>query len=84
MGKFRRLLVASLLPWLAGCTSSAPTSPAPQSYVVSGILFETFDGISHPLARHPVTLYIRPDVTDQWRRSSKIRDRRQDAIRART
>jgi len=51
----RRLLAASLLTWLAGCNNSAPTLPtipslpAPLSYVVSGILSETVDGVSRPL-----------------------------------
>lgn len=66
MRMFRRLVAASLLTWLAGCNNSVPTSPptsptspslpAPLSYVVSGILFETVDGVSRPLAGRQVRL----------------------------
>ena len=61
---FRRLLAASLLVWLAGCNDSRPTSPGPpsppvpQSYVVSGTVFETVDGISRPAAGRRVDLYM--------------------------
>jgi hypothetical protein len=68
MRMFRRLLAASLLTWLAGCNNSVPTSstspspspspPAPLHYVVSGILSETVDGVSRPLAGRQVHLYI--------------------------
>lgn len=62
MRMFRQLLAASLLAWLAGCNNSVPTSPtnppAPLSYVVSGILSETVDGVSRPLAGRQVRLYI--------------------------
>jgi hypothetical protein len=63
---FRRLLMVSLLAWLGGCNSSAPsapTSPAPgsqplpQSFVVSGSLFETADGVSRRLAERQVRLF---------------------------
>jgi hypothetical protein len=61
---FRRLLAASLLAWLVCCSDSVPTSPAslslpsPQSYVVSGFVSETVDGISRPVAGRKVDLYI--------------------------
>jgi hypothetical protein len=64
MPMFRRLLAASLLAWLVGCSDSVPTSPAspslplPQSYVVSGTVSETVDGISRPVAGRKVDLYI--------------------------
>ncbi len=59
---FRLLLAASLLTWLGGCSNSAPTSPAPlsqplpESFVVSGTLFETVNGVSRPLAGRQVRL----------------------------
>jgi hypothetical protein len=59
-----RFLAACLLAWLAGCNNSVPTSPitisppAPRSYVVSGILSETADGISRPLVGRQVFLRI--------------------------
>jgi hypothetical protein len=58
----KRLLTASLLVWLSGCSDSAPTSPAPPApptpafFVVSGTLFETVDGTSRPLAARQVRL----------------------------
>jgi hypothetical protein len=61
---FRRLLAASLLAWLAGCDNSAPTSPTnpsvptPQSYVVSGTVTETVNGVSRPVAGSKVDLYF--------------------------
>jgi hypothetical protein len=61
---FRQLLAVSLLASLGGCNNSMPTSPAdpsppvPQSYVVSGIVSETVDGVSRPLAGHTVHLWI--------------------------
>ena len=64
MRMFRRLLAASLLAWLVGCSNSVPTSPAspslpaPQSYLVSGTVSETVDGISRPVAGRKVDLYI--------------------------
>jgi hypothetical protein len=68
MRVFRRLVAASLLAWLAGCNNSVPTSPptsptspslsAPLSFVVSGILSETVNGVSRPLAGRQVHLYI--------------------------
>ena len=64
MRLFRRLLAASLLAWLPGCSSSvpnpptSPSVPAPQSYVVSGTVFETVAGISRPVAGRKVDLYI--------------------------
>lgn len=64
MPMFRRLLAASLLAWLVGCSDSVPTSPAspslpaPLSYMVSGILSETVDGVSRPLAGRRVNLYV--------------------------
>ena len=67
MGVFHRLLAASLLAWLAGCNNSMPSAatsptspslPAPQSYVVSGTVSETVDGISRPVAGRRVDLYI--------------------------
>jgi hypothetical protein len=66
MCMFRPLPMVSLLVSLSGCSSSnsAPTSPAtpsppvPQSYVVSGVLSEMVGGVSRPLARRQVHLYI--------------------------
>jgi hypothetical protein len=64
MRMVRRLLAASLLAWLTGCSSSVPTPPTspsvpvPQSYVVSGTVSETVDGISRPVAGRKVDLYI--------------------------
>ena len=66
---FRRSLAVSLVAWLGGCSNSVPTSPAnpspanpsppvPQSYVVAGVLSETVDGVSRPLAGRQVHLYI--------------------------
>jgi hypothetical protein len=60
----RCLLAASLLVWLTGCSDSVPTSPAPpsppapRSYVVSGTVFETVNGVSRPLAGRKVDLYF--------------------------
>lgn len=57
-----RLLTASLLIWLGGCSDSVPTSPTsltqptPGPFVVSGTLSEAVDGISRPLAGHQVRL----------------------------
>jgi hypothetical protein len=68
MRSLHRLLVASLLAWLPGCNNSTPSSPAtsptspslpvPQSYVVSGTVSETVDGISRPIAGRKVDLFI--------------------------
>jgi hypothetical protein len=64
MPMFRRLLAASLVTWLVCCNDSVPTSPAspslptPQSYVVSGTVSETVDGVSRPLAGRKVDLYL--------------------------
>ena len=66
MPMFCRLLAASLLGWLVGCSASVPPSPAspsqpvPQSYVVSGTVFETVNGISRPVAGRKVDTYINP------------------------
>src|SRR5687768_10694836 len=70
MRMFHRLLTALLLASLPGCNNSmtpsptnpstSPTSPspaAPQSYVVSGTVSETVDGISRPAAGRKVDLY---------------------------
>ena len=64
----RRLVVASLLTWLVGCTGTAPTVPTspgspqppaqPVTYVVSGIVAEVVDGVSRPLAGRQVFLWI--------------------------
>jgi hypothetical protein len=49
---------------LIGCASSVPTSPvgalspAPQSYFVSGVVFETVAGILRPVANRKVDLYM--------------------------
>jgi len=70
-----RLLAASLAASLAACNSSAPTSPtspsppAPQSYVVSGTVSETVDGISRPVAGRTVHLWISQPGT-AWAQSS--------------
>lgn len=68
MRVFHRLLGASLLAWLGGCDNStppsaatSPTSPSlsvPQSYVVSGTVSETVDGISRPVAGRKVDVYM--------------------------
>ena len=64
MRMFFRIVAASLLVWLASCNDSVPTSPtkpllpAPQSYVVSGTVSETANGISGPVAGRKVDLYI--------------------------
>lgn len=71
---FHRLLAASLLAWLAGCNTSVPTSPTNLSYAVSGILSETVDGISRPLAGLRVDLWI-----DQGSTYPAVR-RRQNSI----
>jgi hypothetical protein len=65
---FRRLLSALLLAWLIGCSDSMPPSPAtsptnpslpvPQSYVVSGTVSETVDGISRPVAGRKVDFFM--------------------------
>ena len=63
MRMFLRLLAASLV-WLASCNDSVPPSPtkallpAAQSYVVSGTLSETVNGISGPVAGRKVDIYI--------------------------
>ena len=60
---FRRLLSASLLVSLANCNDSVPTSPespslpVPQSYVVSGTVSETVNGVSRPVAGRKVDIY---------------------------
>ena len=75
MRMFRRLLAVSLLAWLAGCNNSMPTSPAnpspstPLSYVVSGVVSETVDGVSRPLAGRTVHLWISQPGTG-WAQSS--------------
>jgi hypothetical protein len=74
---FRQLLAASLLASVS-CNDSVPTLPtspsvpAPQSYAVSGTVYETVGGISRPVAGRKVDIYIsganpRADVveTDQ-------------------
>jgi hypothetical protein len=59
-----RRVVAAYLLALAGCNDSVPTSPtdaslpATMSYTVSGILSETVDGISRPLAGRQVFVRI--------------------------
>jgi hypothetical protein len=61
-----RLLAASVLTWLPGCNQSVPTSatgpalPAPPAttYVVSGIVAETVDGVARPLPDALVVLQI--------------------------
>jgi hypothetical protein len=72
VGVFHRLLAASLLACLAGCSEATPTSPeafpeasptspslpVPQTYVVSGTVFETVDGISRPVAGRTVDFYM--------------------------
>jgi hypothetical protein len=68
MRVLHRLLVASLPAWLAGCNNSMPSSPAtsptnpsrpaPQSYVVSGTVSETIDGISRPVSGRRVDVFI--------------------------
>lgn len=64
MRMFGRLLAAPLLAWLAGCNDSAPTLPIspslpqPVTYMVSGIVSETVDGVSRPLAGRRVNLWI--------------------------
>jgi hypothetical protein len=61
---FRRFLAASLVAWLVGCSDSFPPSPAspslpvPRSYVVSGTVFETVDGISRPVAGRKVDIFM--------------------------
>jgi hypothetical protein len=61
----RRLLGAGLLASLGGCGNSVPTSPAPpappspplpESFEVSGTLFETVDGVARPRAGGQVRL----------------------------
>jgi hypothetical protein len=60
----RPLLAAYVLAWLAGCNNSVPTSPtgasppAPVSYMVSGILSETVNGISRTLPARQVFIRI--------------------------
>lgn len=60
---FRHLLGASLLVSLGSCSDAVPTSPAspslpaPQSYVVSGTVFETVDGASRPVAGRKVDVF---------------------------
>jgi hypothetical protein len=53
------LLVVAL--WVSGCGNSPPTSPGPEpspdSFVVSGLLSETVDGVSRPLAGGQVRLF---------------------------
>jgi hypothetical protein len=67
---FRRLLAASLLVSLTSCNNSVPTSPAspslptPQSYLVSGTVSETVNGVSRPVAGRKVDLYISPTICD--------------------
>jgi len=64
---YARFVAAYLLVMLAGCNNTVPTSPtgasppAPVSYVVSGILSKTADGISRPLAGRQVWLWIQQD-----------------------
>jgi len=68
----RRLLAASLLAWLvAGCGSSVatpPTTPSqpsqPATYVVSGTVTETVNGVSRPAAGRKVDIYISPTICD--------------------
>jgi hypothetical protein len=50
MRGFHRGVAASLLMWLGAFSNSAQlslTRPAPQSYVVSGTVSETVDGVSN-------------------------------------
>lgn len=64
MPMFRRLLAASLVAWLVGCNEAPPTSPTnpsvptPQSYVVSGTVTETVNGVSRPAAGRKVDFYM--------------------------
>jgi hypothetical protein len=57
-------LAASLLAPLAGCNDSGralPASPSPSQpvlHTVSGILSESLDGVSRPLAERPVILWV--------------------------
>lgn len=64
MPMFRRLLAASLVAWLVGCNEAPPTSPTnpsvptPHSYVVSGTVTETVNGVSRPAAGRKVDVYM--------------------------
>jgi hypothetical protein len=75
MRMFRRLLATSLLACLAGCSDSEPTAPTspslpqPVTYVVSGVLSETVDGVSRPLAGRSVFLWIE-QTSRGWTQSS--------------
>ena len=57
----RRLLTAALLAPLVSCGTDAvtPLPPAPPSHVVSGIVFETVDGVRRPVAAQMVFLWVR-------------------------
>jgi hypothetical protein len=61
MGIDRRFLAASLLFSLTGCSESMPVAPtpppSPPSYVVSGIVRETVDGVSRPVANQFLSLH---------------------------
>jgi hypothetical protein len=72
---FAMLLVVALLIVVPGCGNSgltaspSPSPSAPLSYVVSGIVSETVDGVSRPLAGRTVHLWIsEPDRG--WAQSS--------------
>jgi hypothetical protein len=62
MRRLDRLLATLLLTWLVGCGSSVPTSPAspqtPVIHLVAGIVSETVEGVSRPLADHNLGLVI--------------------------
>jgi hypothetical protein len=65
MRLFVLLLVVSAATVLAGCGTSAPTSPAspssppqPTSFVLSGDVAETVNGVSRPVADQYLALFI--------------------------
>jgi hypothetical protein len=74
MRVFHRLLAASAPAWLAGCGNptqpspasslTSPSLPVPQTYIVSGTVSETVDGISGTVAGRKVDIF-RSGICDQ-------------------
>jgi hypothetical protein len=65
MRLFVRLLVVTAVTALAGCDKSAPISPAspsspppPTSFVLSGVVAETVNGVPRPVADQYLALFI--------------------------
>ena len=70
MCMFHRFVTVSVLASLAGCNNSVPSSPTssaqPATYTVSGIVSQTVDGVSRPIAGRSVRIWVEPDKREQY------------------